>query len=247
MKNMLLRITGLILINCQIAYAWPGTTNHPDYSAFEITSDGAGLITIAMDQQEFPQQSEIITITQMEPGKHVLEIFSERIIDHGYYASRERIKIYAGTIFIRPASFTQAVIDQYGRFSVRDVDPLDLCNKPPQPAYDPYQQFNPYTPFQNNAPDAISPNSFDQLRNVLDAQWFDDTRLTVALQALQDNWFTSAQIASIMDMFWFENSKLAFAKAAYPKVIDKQNYFIVNQEFWFSSSVEELNAFLSAY
>ena len=247
MKNMLLRISGMILFNCQIAFAWPGTTNYYEYSALEIKSQGAGLITVAFDQQHFPQQTKFFSISQIEPGNHLLEIFTDRLIYHGYYATHEQVKIFSGNVYIQPASLIKGAIDNYGRFYIRDVDPLVLCSKPPQPVYDPYQEYNQYPPATNYAPLPMQANDFAQLKKVISDQWYDDTRLSVAKQALQNNWFTTAQIASIMDIFWYEDSKLAFAKAAYPKVTDKQNYFIVNKEFWYSSSVEELNEFLSTH
>ena len=43
----------------------------------------------------------------------------------------------------------------------------------------------------------------------------------------------------------FEDTRLELAKAAYYKTVDTENYFIVNKEFWFSSSVDELSRYLS--
>lgn len=247
MKNILLRTSMMILFNTQIAFAWPGETHYYDYSALEIKSQGAGLITVAFDRQNFPEKTKLFSIAQLEPGNHLLEIFTDRIVYHGYYATHERVRIYSGNIYIQPASMIKTSIDNYGRFYIRDVDPLILCNKPQQPAYEPYQQYNQYDPAYEYIPLPMNAPAFSELKKVIGDQWYDDTRLSVAKQALQNNWFTSAQVAAIMDEFWYEDSKLEFAKAAYQKVTDKQNYFIVNKEFWYSSSVEELNAWLSGH
>jgi len=48
-----------------------------------------------------------------------------------------------------------------------------------------------------------------------------------------------------MQTFSFEDSKLSLAKMAYSRVIDQSNYFVVYDEFWFSSSVDELIAYIN--
>ncbi|MCX7728498.1 MAG: DUF4476 domain-containing protein [Bacteroidia bacterium] len=44
-----------------------------------------------------------------------------------------------------------------------------------------------------------------------------------------------------MKLFSFEETRLEFAKYAYSKVIDKENYYQVNDAFQFENSIEELN------
>jgi hypothetical protein len=56
---------------------------------------------------------------------------------------------------------------------------------------------------------------------------------------------TAAQIAGLVKMMTFESNKLALAKAAYPNCIDRNNYYLVNDAFTFSSSVTELTNFTS--
>jgi hypothetical protein len=55
---------------------------------------------------------------------------------------------------------------------------------------------------------------------------------------------TSAQITDIMRLFSFESSRLEIAKFAYNYVVDPQRYFMVNNAFSFSSSVDDLNRFI---
>jgi hypothetical protein len=76
---------------------------------------------------------------------------------------------------------------------------------------------------------------------------FDATKLIIVKQSLRDNYFTTEQIAILMSDFSFDSHKLALAKKAYEKVVDKGNYFMVNEQFAFSSSVENLNNYLMQY
>ena len=47
-------------------------------------------------------------------------------------------------------------------------------------------------------------------------------------------------------MFSFEDSKLDFAKYAYERTYDIDNYYKVNDAFTFESSVDELNEYIQA-
>ena len=47
-----------------------------------------------------------------------------------------------------------------------------------------------------------------------------------------------------MNSMTFEATKLEFAKFAYRNVLDPKNFFIVNQGFAFSSSIDELTRFI---
>jgi len=47
-----------------------------------------------------------------------------------------------------------------------------------------------------------------------------------------------------MGVFSFESTRLDFARMAYHRVIDPQNYFIVNNAFRFSSSIDELYQYI---
>jgi hypothetical protein len=75
-------------------------------------------------------------------------------------------------------------------------------------------------------------------------QHFDSNRLQVAKQVISTNQLTSAQITDIMRLFSFESSRLEIAKFAYNYVVDPQRYFMVNNAFSFSSSVDDLNRFI---
>jgi hypothetical protein len=52
------------------------------------------------------------------------------------------------------------------------------------------------------------------------------------------------QLVGILKEFSFETTKLDFAKSSYRYVVDKRNYFMVNDVFTFQSSKDDLNDFL---
>lgn len=91
---------------------------------------------------------------------------------------------------------------------------------------------------------AMDMGSFANVLNQLNNQSFESTRLTLAKQILNSNYFTSEQIRQMMTQMTFEDSKVEVARYGYARVVDPQNYFTVNSAFTFSSSVDELNRYL---
>lgn len=90
----------------------------------------------------------------------------------------------------------------------------------------------------------MSDAKFQEAYNSIKSQSFADTQLGVAKQITKGNCLTSKQVKSIMQLFAFEDNKLQFAKYAYDHTFDIENYYIVNEAFNFSSSVDELNKYL---
>lgn len=73
---------------------------------------------------------------------------------------------------------------------------------------------------------------------------FESERFTLAQQRLRHREATSHQIKRIMDSFWFEDTKLRFAKFAYERSTDPQNFWVVNDAFDYQNSIHELDSFI---
>ncbi|MBL0145458.1 MAG: DUF4476 domain-containing protein [Chitinophagaceae bacterium] len=92
--------------------------------------------------------------------------------------------------------------------------------------------------WNNNA--VMNDKAFYQLKQSIQNENFDDAKQAIAKQAMTGNYFTASQIKEMVQLFSFESSKLAIAKYAYKNTIDKQNYYVVNDAFSFSSSKQAL-------
>jgi len=68
----------------------------------------------------------------------------------------------------------------------------------------------------------------------------DRGRVSLANRILNDNYVSASQVKDIVQLFSHENSKLDFAKNAYAKTVDRQNYFMIFDCFSFGRSKEEL-------
>jgi hypothetical protein len=85
---------------------------------------------------------------------------------------------------------------------------------------------------------------FETLKSTVKRSSFDSSKLEIAKTALMSNRVSSSQALELVKLFSFDSSKLEIAKFAYPRTIDKVNYFIVNNAFTFSSTADELNRFI---
>lgn len=96
----------------------------------------------------------------------------------------------------------------------------------------------------NNGQQVMSDRVFEQFKQTLRNESFENTRVTLAKQTIATNFFTAAQVKDIVNVFSFESYKLEIAKYAYDYTVDKGSYFMINDAFSFSNSKEELNNYI---
>jgi hypothetical protein len=105
--------------------------------------------------------------------------------------------------------------------------------------------------YTSNAPAndcyAMKKSNFESAKATISNESFDETRLSTAKSIISGNCLTSEQVLEICKLFSFEGSRLDFAKCAYGKTVDPNNYFKVNNAFSFSSSKDELNKYISGH
>lgn len=93
---------------------------------------------------------------------------------------------------------------------------------------------------------AMDAGSFSDAKASISSKSFEDSKLTMAKQILESNCVFTTQVKDLMLLFSFEETKLDFAKFAYDKTVDRNNYFKVNDAFTFESSIDELNKYISS-
>lgn len=93
----------------------------------------------------------------------------------------------------------------------------------------------------------MNAQTFANAKNSIASKDFEDSKLTIAKQIANTNCLLVSQVKEILMLFSFENSKLEFAKHAYTHTYDKGNYFMVNDVFDFSSSIDDLNEYISSH
>jgi hypothetical protein len=87
-------------------------------------------------------------------------------------------------------------------------------------------------------------SEFEALRNRVKQSTFDNGKLDIAKSLVQENIFTSSQIADITRLINADNIRLELAKFAYDYVYDRVNYFTVNEAFTSDKSRKELTQYI---
>lgn len=92
----------------------------------------------------------------------------------------------------------------------------------------------------------MASQGFAGAKKSISSKSFADDKMTTALQVLKGNCMSSSQIVEVIGLFSFEDDKLSFAKAAYDRCSDPENYWKVNDAFTFSDSIEQLDEYLQS-
>ncbi len=192
-------------------------------------------------------------VHNLSAGRHYIQVY--RVSNEWGYEVLDNA--YCGFVTVAPNTEAFVTVDvnnhqlQYDRIIALGntcAEPTnELCLYPVKPV----RTQRPVRPVPTQechvpvGPVAISNSDFVQLKRTIDNGSFESTRLNIFKQALAYNYFTTSQVCDLMTLFWFESSKLEVAKLSYPKTIDQQNYYLVNNQFGFSSSVIQLGEYIA--
>lgn len=91
----------------------------------------------------------------------------------------------------------------------------------------------------------MSAGDFSSALATVKGQSFEESKLKTAQQIASSNCLNASQVSDICRVFGFEQTKLDFAKFAYDRCTEPNNYFKVNNVFSFSSSSDELNEYIA--
>ncbi|MFN2429564.1 MAG: DUF4476 domain-containing protein, partial [Cryomorphaceae bacterium] len=92
----------------------------------------------------------------------------------------------------------------------------------------------------------MADGDFKDVLASLNSKTFSDSKMTQAKQVLRGNCMSATQIKTVMSSFTYEDDKLEFAKAAYDRCADPENYWKLNDAFDYEMTIDELNEFLES-
>jgi len=229
--------------------------NH--FSAFNLKMFDNGMFSVVIDNNAACAQSNVFTVANIQPGNHKLKVI--RYFKNPYSNYPMQKVVYKGWITIPPKAVMYAQINCHSQFDVVKVEPYffppaggcdngwdnDDCDDDYGYGTNCGYAGNGWAPPAPPMSMCMSHMEFMQLKNSIANKSFESSKLQVAKQALVYNNFSSAQVADLMSVFSFESTRLDFAKCAYGKVIDKQNFYLVNDAFSFESSIQDLNQYIA--
>lgn len=101
---------------------------------------------------------------------------------------------------------------------------------------------------RNHIPyETIHSSDFTQFLEHFKNQSFDKDKIKFLNAHIENLNLTTKQILLLVRNTSFDEGKLSIAKIAYPKCIDKEKYYLVENEFGFGSSVQQLREFIKNF
>lgn len=92
----------------------------------------------------------------------------------------------------------------------------------------------------------ISSTEFANVKKTIETKNFEDSKIKIAKQVIDNNCLLSSQVKEIMMLFNFEETRLDLAKYAYGHTYDIGNYYKLNDAFKFEASIDELDEFIKS-
>lgn len=172
-------------------------------------------------KERFQVNRDVLIIDDLRSGFYPVQIFE--------YRGNRRMLVYDGGINLARNATTFAFY-RNGNFEVFGIEP--------------YRVDEPVIVVEG--PSAMTEGMFQQLKRTVESESFDSSRVELLESTLRNNFFTSHQIKELMLLVSFDSGRLQFAKSAYTRAVDPENYFVVREALSFSSSKTELTKYINS-
>jgi len=224
-----------------------------------VSTTGNMPVRVMVDNNKYSSgNGQDVTVRNLTTGFHTVKIFIRRSGrgfgngqgNNGYQNGYQQV--YSSQVYIKVNTHTDITVNRFGKAYVDeqqmgngyyDEDDEDWGDNGNWNGNGNGNGNGNWGGYQQQAMDS---KVFDQFKQTLRNEGFDDTRANLAKQTISANYFTVAQVKEILGLFSFESTKLSVAKYAYDYTIDKGSYFLVNDVFSFSSSKDELANYIRA-
>jgi hypothetical protein len=173
-----------------------------------------------LGNETFTINSNILLVDELRSGFHPVQIFEFR--------GNRKVLIYTGGVNLARNATTFSFF-RNGNFEVFDIEPYIIEEEV----------------IIVEVP-VISDVMFQQLKNTVNSESFDSSRLELLESTLRNNHFYSQQVRELMTLLSFDSGRLQFAKSAYLRVVDPENYFVVREALTYSSSKTELTTYINS-
>ncbi|PID89435.1 MAG: hypothetical protein CSA05_03525 [Bacteroidia bacterium] len=186
--------------------------------------------TVVFDNKAYSTPTTKFKLNKVNPGKHRLKIIKDIKGPMGYSA---REILFKGSIHIPPSSRVIAKINRHNDLVIVNIIPL---KKNMRDSLEKDKRKN-----------VISAIELKKLMSDIEKNKYESDKLQAAKDVIDNNQIKSNQLVDIIALFGFESSKIEFAKYAYPKVINKNQFHKVYDAFIKNNTIKELKQFVKEY
>ncbi|MEP7238182.1 MAG: DUF4476 domain-containing protein [Ferruginibacter sp.] len=209
-------------------------------SKLSISTTGNSDIRVMVDGNKYLANNNVVMVNNLKSGNHSVKIFrlnNERYRNQGNGRNNNYQLVYSNNLFVKAEYHVDITINRFGKAFVDEQMISAGYNDDDDDDWgvDANDQY-----YDRKSRKVMDKTVFDQFKQTLRNEVFEDARLQMAKQFVGTNYFNTAQVKEMLGLFIFEENKLALAKYAYDYTVDKGNYFLINDAFIFSSNKEEL-------
>ncbi len=195
--------------------------------------------------------SNFVRVANLLPGTHTVEFkIAGR---HGVYrmgTSVTAVEGYETNYAVRPLGRSGKV--QLRKIGIVPLVPPGVVVPVPLPAphypdYEPYEPSRPSPDYDryDNCRNALTRYDVDRLTGSMRNRSFEDTKVSIAREALRNAGILSEDLKLVLQHFDYESTRLEFAKYAYDFVCDQERFYYVYDAFEFDRNVRALEAYTS--
>ncbi len=211
-----------------------------------ISSASKTQVRVVVDGRTYTDRDndrQEVLIRNINPGYHSIKVYQYRYGRNGSNrgAFNSMRLLYEGRVYVRPDYHVDVLINRFGKALV-DERPISGGYYGNQWDNDDDRDWDDDGYYGYNR--EMDSRSFDQLKQTIRNEHFDSGKMSIAKQGASQNFFSTAQVKELVQLMSFESSKLDLAKHCYSRTTDKQNYFLINDVFSFSTSKEELARYI---
>ena len=225
-----------------------------DGTRLTVSSVSNMKMTVEVDGRRYNMNNKALSIRDLSTGHHIVKIYRDRKQNNGGFNNRQDL-VYSGSVHLRRDYHLDITINRFGKALVdeRRIDRNDDWYDDDD-NYDRDNRWNDRDPRNNHDNEldygnnrAMNMNDFNQAKETLRREWLESSRVNLARQIFDRNYYTTQQVKEILQLFSFENNKLDLAKHAYGRTTDKRNYPTLNDAFAQRSSKDELARYIRNY
>lgn len=228
------------LFSLLIAGFMATTTNtFAQESVLNLNTTGYSVYSVQIDNSQLTYPGNTFHFEDLIPGRHSIAIYKV----NRTFSNKVRL-VYSSYIDIPVNSIVDATFKHNGNFLINSIIAYMPVAIPEQPVYASYGHQTCQGPGGGPVNYAMTEGEFCEFISTLKHLNFDSSRLQVARQITSTRYLTTDQVVQIMDLFSFDSSRLDFAKFAYSRTVDKNNYFKTYNLLAFDSSINELSDYI---
>ena len=227
-------------------------------------------IKVTVDGSRFDQQAvnSSVVFENLEPGFHSVKVYQLADRAVGFWERKrggDYRLLYTASVNIKPLFATTLVLNRFGNAQIneqpmRGYDKTGWGNGDRRNddhgyngndngrndrAYNNNDQYGQNSGYGNDGYSrSISNEDFFAAERVMERENFDDARLLYAKRLMDETYLCAEQVKELARFFSFDNSRLDFAKYAYNRTTDKNNFSVVCNAFSSGNGRDQLMNFI---